>query len=137
MKTCAICEEREAKYRCPKCFIRYCSLVCFKSEKHNHDDNIPPEKNELTKDKVETNKWEVLANDSVIRSMLKYKSLQFHLSVIQKIISDVSVTGESEEEARKEIANMKLTELRKGGSEENELVEDFVQAILQHLQANQ
>ena len=63
--------------------------------------------------------------------MLKFKSLQFHLSVILKIINDASITGESVLENRKEIANLKLTNLRSGGyTEQNELVEDFVERVL-------
>eukprot|EP00051_Salpingoeca_urceolata_P030131 m.492154 g.492154 ORF g.492154 m.492154 type:complete len:202 (+) comp31711_c0_seq1:293-898(+) len=31
---CAVCDdEQPAKYRCPKCLIRYCSLKCFKQHK--------------------------------------------------------------------------------------------------------
>ncbi|KAJ3650614.1 hypothetical protein Zmor_016702 [Zophobas morio] len=32
--TCEICDNALAKYTCPKCQIRYCSLTCYQSEKH-------------------------------------------------------------------------------------------------------
>ncbi|CAD5111977.1 DgyrCDS1231 [Dimorphilus gyrociliatus] len=34
MKKCFFCQEKEAKYTCPKCNYPYCSLVCYKGEKH-------------------------------------------------------------------------------------------------------
>jgi len=32
---CLVCDETDAKYRCPKCKIVYCSLVCFKPHKES------------------------------------------------------------------------------------------------------
>lgn len=48
---CGICNEKEAKYKCPKCSVSYCSLVCFKSEKHKEMDTTIIEK----MDKVDDN----------------------------------------------------------------------------------
>ncbi|KAJ8712794.1 hypothetical protein PYW08_008098 [Mythimna loreyi] len=31
---CGICEENQSKYCCPRCEIFFCSLECYKSEKH-------------------------------------------------------------------------------------------------------
>ncbi|KAH9893328.1 hypothetical protein C8Q73DRAFT_648077 [Cubamyces lactineus] len=31
---CAICRRQFSRYTCPRCNIPYCSLVCFRSEKH-------------------------------------------------------------------------------------------------------
>ncbi|XP_004929080.3 zinc finger HIT domain-containing protein 2 [Bombyx mori] len=33
-KICGLCEEQKSKYCCPKCGILYCSLGCYKSDKH-------------------------------------------------------------------------------------------------------
>ncbi|KAJ1647398.1 hypothetical protein J3B02_001080 [Coemansia erecta] len=33
-KSCAICEKPLAKYSCPKCGIQYCSLACYRDQKH-------------------------------------------------------------------------------------------------------
>lgn len=133
MPLCGICQVNESKYKCPKCTVNYCSLACFKDPNHTHDEaiikNIPDHKAEIKLTEPE-GKFDKLLNDSQIQSMLKYKSLQFHLSVIMKIINDSSITGEPMLENRKEIANLKLTNLRSGGLEENELIEDFVDRVL-------
>ncbi|KAJ8711137.1 hypothetical protein PYW07_008379 [Mythimna separata] len=31
---CGICEDKQSKYCCPRCEVFYCSLDCYKSEKH-------------------------------------------------------------------------------------------------------
>mmetsp|Transcript_1794 Transcript_1794/g.1952 ORF Transcript_1794/g.1952 Transcript_1794/m.1952 type:complete len:142 (-) Transcript_1794:2571-2996(-) len=134
MVICGICNVSESKYKCPKCNVNYCSIVCFKDSSHTHE-SIEEKKTQTEDPKVLIKdepviKFDKLLNDPQIHSMLKYKSLQFHLSVILKIINDPSLTGESVLENRKEIANLKLTNLRSGGSEQNELVEDFVERIL-------
>lgn len=135
MATCGICNVNESKYKCPKCSVNYCSIGCFKNPVHTHEsieENDEPEdenKGVLPTDEP-ASKFDRLISDSQIQSMLKYKSLQFHLSVILKIINDASITGESVLENRKEIANLKLTNLRSGGLEQNELVEDFVERVL-------
>lgn len=35
MSLCKICEIEQSKYKCPKCRVSYCSLVCFKKHKEN------------------------------------------------------------------------------------------------------
>ncbi|KAH0667803.1 hypothetical protein KY285_029009 [Solanum tuberosum] len=32
-KKCQVCDEAQSKYKCPNCFIPFCSLVCFKKHK--------------------------------------------------------------------------------------------------------
>jgi hypothetical protein len=32
---CQICQERSAPYKCPKCQIKYCSLICYRDVLHN------------------------------------------------------------------------------------------------------
>lgn len=135
MAICGICNINDSKYKCPKCSVNYCSIPCFKSSNHTHDiiegKNTVDEEKSVAASAIEPgSKFDKLVNDSQIQSMLKYKSLQFHMSVILKIINDASITGESVLENRKEIANLKLTNLRSGGLEQNELVEDFVERVL-------
>lgn len=77
-----------------------------------------------------------IANDPVIKSLLKYKSLQVHLGVLIKLAADSQFTNEPLAENRREIANMRLCELRMGGSEENELVEEFVERVLSLMEKN-
>ncbi|KAI9257623.1 hypothetical protein BY458DRAFT_535227 [Sporodiniella umbellata] len=39
MVACEVCNNAESKYKCPKCKLQYCSLVCFK----NHKDELTKE----------------------------------------------------------------------------------------------
>ncbi|CDI98460.1 zinc finger HIT domain containing protein 2 [Echinococcus multilocularis] len=32
--TCKICTSKSAKYTCPRCFINYCSLACYRDRRH-------------------------------------------------------------------------------------------------------
>ncbi|MCD9559658.1 hypothetical protein HAX54_017795 [Datura stramonium] len=32
-KNCKVCEEAQSKYKCPNCFLPYCSLACFRKHK--------------------------------------------------------------------------------------------------------
>ncbi|OBA24179.1 hypothetical protein METBIDRAFT_10343 [Metschnikowia bicuspidata var. bicuspidata NRRL YB-4993] len=140
--TCAICTENQAKYKCPTCSVDYCSLVCFKNAKHSHFSITKPalEERPVSPRPVSpvpreigqtlTQIFEKIARDPVIKSLLQYKALQVHLSILLKLLLDSLLTREPIYENRKEIVNMRLCELRMGGPEENELVEEFVQRVL-------
>ncbi|EEQ36231.1 hypothetical protein CLUG_00354 [Clavispora lusitaniae ATCC 42720] len=145
--TCSICREAQAKYKCPKCSVEYCSLGCFKNPLHSHTEIGVPD-TEVNSEKIASSSHEndeapkkedvfaQIANDPVIKSLLKYKSLQVHLGVLIKLASDSQFTNEPLAENRREIANMRLCELRMGGSEENELVEEFVERVLSLMEKN-
>ncbi|PVH15293.1 uncharacterized protein CXQ87_003131 [Candidozyma duobushaemuli] len=134
---CTVCQKEQAKYRCPKCPVKYCSLVCFKSPLHSHDiveETAAPQRPEKSGEPVEDEEPSInqkIANDPVIQSLLKYKSLQVHIAVIIKLLTDSSITNEPLAENRREIANMRLCDLRMGGAEENELVEEFVSRVIE------
>lgn len=137
---CSVCLKEQAKYRCPKCPVVYCSLTCFKSPSHSHDSladepkAIPePEVAKKTEEKPEKSNelFATIAKDPVIKHLLTYNSLQVHLAVILKLLNDSSITNEPLAENRKELANMRLCDLRMGGSEENELVEEFVSRVIE------
>ncbi|KAG4982028.1 hypothetical protein JHK87_026777 [Glycine soja] len=32
-RQCQVCNEAQSKYKCPSCYLPYCSLVCFKKHK--------------------------------------------------------------------------------------------------------
>ncbi|ODV78973.1 uncharacterized protein CANTADRAFT_51707 [Suhomyces tanzawaensis NRRL Y-17324] len=155
-KVCGICHEAEAKYRCPHCPTHYCSLVCFKSEQHTQiHQNSQSQPDQLVKEaspaprqshEEEPSLFEKIASDGVIRAMLKEEALQFHLHTLLQILNDASLTGNSKSggansgkmasqatlatEDRLSIMNMKLSDLRVGGIEENSLVEEFVDRVL-------
>lgn len=145
--SCSVCEAAPAKYKCPTCSIAYCSLTCFKSEKHQHVTPQPPpalaphRQNEDHKTASEnggaeetTNPpsvFQSIADDAVIRRLLSYKSLQVHLATLLNIMHDSSITNEAMAENRRELANLRLCDLRMGGAEQNELVEEFVSRVIE------
>lgn len=74
--------------------------------------------------------YEKLINDDIIKSMLRYPALKVHLNTVYTLLTDSQVSGEMTDDGRRTVALKKLRELRKGGREENELVEDFITRIL-------
>lgn len=40
-KLCGICDKVEAKYKCPRCALPYCSVACFRPHKENHPPDDP------------------------------------------------------------------------------------------------
>lgn len=161
---CLICTETQAKYKCPRCLVEYCSLKCFKDPKHAHKEPETDEKSEdtgatvttgtneqnsndqshkintnnlssgqdepQTDPKVTSHMFAKIAQDPLVKSLLGYKLLQVHLAVLLRLLSDSRITNEPLAENRKEIANLRLCELRVNGAHENELVEEFVQRVL-------
>lgn len=150
---CDICKEKESKYTCPKCNSKYCSLVCFKSEKHQKlDKTRSEEQSAKIEEIVETTdavtdspkKDETIESEAVIEDPLLVELsknpqfqnyitspvLQFHILTVLEILNNVSLTNEYSRDGRLEIASRKLNNLRLGGSEENEYVEEFVTWIL-------
>ncbi|KAG5684006.1 hypothetical protein PVAND_013259 [Polypedilum vanderplanki] len=100
MTSCNVCEKQNHKYTCPKCFIKYCSLPCFKEHKISQCEEIQkknqfeqpkyiedkiPEKINLfeTIDTVSQQKLEELANSEKIKQLL----LNPHL---RKFLKDVN-----------------------------------------------
>lgn len=141
---CSICHQSQAKYKCPKCSVEYCSLACFKNPTHDHlaivvtstasptnsDSIIEGTNDRPAESSTSSDIFDSIASDPVIKSLLGYKSLQVHLAVILKLLSDSKLTNEPLAENRREIANMRLCDLRTNGSQENTLVEEFVQRVL-------
>lgn len=154
---CSICHHSQAKYKCPKCSVEYCSLACFKNPAHEHlavaadsadigtantttvntIGNSPPT-SDLQPSSAQNSVsapdsaslFHSVASDPVIKSLLGYKSLQVHLAVILRLLSESTLTNEPLAENRREIANLRLCDLRTNGPQENALVEEFVQRVL-------
>ncbi|ODV87953.1 hypothetical protein CANARDRAFT_193759 [[Candida] arabinofermentans NRRL YB-2248] len=137
---CEVCLENKSKYKCPKCGIRYCSLICFKSEKHVHEIVSNQLDTEATIPAPTTeSKQETQPEDPVItkllqsdkfRELLKEPSIQLNLGILQELLNNVSITNEYNTEGRVEIVSKKLANYRSGGLEENALFEEFCQLIL-------
>ncbi|KAG5362232.1 hypothetical protein CJU90_4931 [Yarrowia sp. C11] len=153
MAQCAFCDQ-ESKYTCPKCQSKYCSLVCFKKQEHN-DKHVEETETDKVKEDKEKEKegsikeeqtdsqpnqsdqppslsiYDPLMKDEVIQKLLSYKSTKTHLKHIATLLKDSKLARESTEEGRMEIANLGLLELRAGGENENEAIEEFCQRALQ------
>ncbi|KGT68506.1 hypothetical protein MEK_03526 [Candida albicans 12C] len=138
---CGICQVEQSKYKCPKCSIAYCSLTCYKSEIHTHDylptvtdttSQPPQQQQQTTTTTPGDDKFSKLLQDDQIKYLLNQPSLQFHLLSIIKILIDPTFTPKNSNiEQKLDIANLKLNDLRIGGIEQNELVEEFVQRCLE------
>lgn len=141
---CGICRERQANYKCPKCLVVYCSIVCFKQHQQlaaasppvndlepqgiSAEPSAIMESTEIVEDPQST-KFQTMLADPQIQALLREPSLQFHLHTLTSILRDTSVVNDNREN-RLAIANMKLCDLRMGGIEENILIEEFIARLL-------
>ncbi|KAK6785926.1 hypothetical protein RDI58_014451 [Solanum bulbocastanum] len=76
-KKCQVCDEAQSKYKCPNCFIPFCSLVCFKKHKE-----IPcgkpepePESEPVSEEKLEIYKRMQESKDPLFGYFLKADGL--------------------------------------------------------------
>ncbi|ODV74853.1 Hit1p CYBJADRAFT_63487 [Cyberlindnera jadinii NRRL Y-1542] len=136
--TCGICIDNDAKYKCPKCDVVYCSLKCFKDPKHVHsNDNETGTLSATVADATQpiepvvgTTEYQSVFQDERIRYLLKFEALRIHLYSIYKILKDEKLTREK----KLDQANEKLNSLRIAGAQENELVEEFCELVVQLIQ---
>ncbi|SCU86893.1 LAFA_0E03620g1_1 [Lachancea sp. 'fantastica'] len=138
---CQICNEQDSKYKCPKCGIRYCSLICFKdAEKHVHDEQTAEQKVESkpSSEKVEQPKLKTAELDAIhretpeIQELLTYNTVKFHLAKVYRILGAKNETAGStgmdlSSEAKQQLAVDYLNALRYGGVHFNEAIEEFCQ----------
>lgn len=128
------------KYTCPKCKAKYCSLKCFKSEKHIEMDTktaqeepkpeSPTEEPKVEQDSGDQGPTEdpminALIKDDRFQYYMKSPQLQLHLLTIVEILNNVSLTNEYSADGRREIASKKINNLRLGGAEPNEWMNEF------------
>lgn len=126
-------------------------MACFKKEIHNdkhtevkkgekesgdskkEDQNDTTTATDTTAAEPQTPKlsiYDPLVQDDVIQKLLSYKSTKTHLKHIATLLKDSKLAREATEEGRMEIANLGLLELRAGGENENEAIEEFCQRAL-------
>lgn len=74
--------------------------------------------------------WERIARDPIIQQMLSAPSLQLHLHVVTQILVNASLSNATNSLDRKQVAKLKLCDLRAGGIEQNAQVEEFAQRVL-------
>ncbi|CAL1194069.1 unnamed protein product [Candida parapsilosis] len=101
---------------------------------HKHEEIKPSNKTPQVMPSPDTTepmtKFDKLLQDDQIEYLLKQPALQFHLLSIITILQDGFINNLNQEQ-KLEVMNLKLNDLRKGGVEQNELVEEFVQRVLE------
>lgn len=137
-----ICNLEESNYKCPKCGVLYCSLVCYKNEaKHVHNVETLVTKQSPKK----TNSIKTLNNDKFrkvyeespqLKELLRYNTVKFHLNKVYKIIT-AGNNGDLNTESKKQLASDYLNTLRYGGIHYNEAIEEFCQITLSKLKDTQ
>ena len=156
---CEICQLEEAKYKCPVCSMRYCSLKCYKdTEKHKHSDKVKKEeassqsKSETsptsTEDLDTTIKLRSTEMDNIyqgspqLQELLQYNTVKFHLAKVYRILTSSTSnnnnsgdSGISSNDMKKQLAVEYLNTLRYGGVHYNEAIEEFCQIFLEKLEA--
>lgn len=156
---CEICQLEEAKYKCPVCSMRYCSLKCYKdTEKHKHSDEVKKEeassqsKSETsptsTEDLDTTIKLRSTEMDNIyqgspqLQELLQYNTVKFHLAKVYRILTSSTSnnnnsgdSGISSNDMKKQLAVEYLNTLRYGGVHYNEAIEEFCQIFLEKLEA--
>lgn len=144
-KLCGICKDKPANYKCPKCGVAYCSLVCYKDETkhvHNPEEDTstttakkeeelpkPKEKRALQDEKLN----EIYETTPELKDLLQYNTVKFHLSKVYRILT-ADNSGDLNTESKKQLASDYLNTLRYGGIHYNEAIEEFCQVTLSKLE---
>lgn len=148
MAKCEICNDSESKYTCPHCAAKYCSLKCFKSETHVARDASVVEKSavegesekselsvpETSDSHTDSPMIAALVQDDRFQYYLRSPALQLHLLSIVEILNNVSLTNEYSADGRREIASRKINDLRVGGFEANEWMDEFFNWLTEWIQ---
>lgn len=137
---CGICHVNTAKYKCPKCSVKYCSLICYKDEERHRDPQETSETNSGTEGEEEKRAQSSKEETSLdltpeLKDLLRYNTVKFHLAKVYRILntnigdtSDASFNMSTE--MKKQLAIDYLNTLRYGGIHYNEAIEEFCQHSL-------
>lgn len=134
---CGICHEEAAKYRCPRCSVKYCSLACYKdTERHNDEQK----ENIKEASPIEEEKSEVTIDlTPELRELLRYNTVKFHLAKVYRILKADS--GDTRDPSSSMTTDMKrqlaidyLNTLRVGGIHHNEAIEEFCVHALEFIE---
>ena len=126
-------DEKQAKYKCPSCESPYCSVICFKAHKLKCTP-APRKDSETNKESVseaqqkasENPQFNSIFQNERVKTLLCSEGVKKHLKLLYDIMNDPNISGESNSEGRRIVALKKLRELRKGGREGNEAIEELV-----------
>ncbi|ESX02729.1 hypothetical protein HPODL_05089 [Ogataea parapolymorpha DL-1] len=130
--SCQICNEAPFKYKCPRCGLKYCSLKCYKSEKHQDPETTTAPQLKPLKHlpKVDDPELQKLLDSPEFVQYLKEPVIQLNIRIINEILNDVSITQEYNTEGRTEIATRKISNLRNKGLEQNAAFDEFCNLVL-------
>lgn len=135
---CGICHEQAAKYRCPKCSVKYCSLACYKDTERHNDDGQETGK-QAPKPKLDEKKDEVkMELPPEIRELLEYNTVKFHLAKVYRILKadagdSRDPTSSMTNDMKRQLAIDYLNTLRVGGIHHNEAIEEFCEHSLRFI----
>lgn len=141
---CGICQENPAKYRCPKCSVKYCSLACYKNTERHKDDE--PKTEETADDDQEDVRAGVnktpLDLTPELKELLQYNTVKFHLGKVYRILkTDISDTSDPSfnmtTDMKRQLAIDYLNTLRYGGIHHNEAIEEFCEHSLKLISSKQ
>ncbi|QLQ82652.1 hypothetical protein HG537_0H04150 [Torulaspora globosa] len=135
--TCGICHEKPAKYKCPKCCVKYCSLACYK-DTDRHKDNEPKIADttvEATRDSTSVEDEDSLQLTPELKELLRYNTVKFHLGKVYRILkTDVGDNSDGScamtTDMKRQLAIDYLNTLRYGGIHHNEAIEEFCEHSL-------
>lgn len=130
MAGCVVCGKESPAYRCPLCLERYCSVSCNKAHKLACSVSETPKSSAVENSprpdlQTPEHIYDKIAKAPEVTNLLRSTALQKHLQLVASILRSPEVSGEQTQEGRRAVALKKLRRLRKGGSEENEAVEEF------------
>ena len=107
---CSICTENASKYKCPSCFIRYCSVNCFKSHKQSTPSCIPDPNNHKQPHSNQTNVQQpfsdiLVPNNDPVLSMAALERLRTSEKIrhlvqvpeLQKVLLDLDSADKPED----------------------------------------
>ena len=153
---CGICLENDAKYKCPKSCVRYCSLARYKELQKRKDleTNEAPEKAgknvesavEISSSTDSINEELPLATPSLnqiyeespeLKELLQFNTVKFHLTKVHRILSTELTDGNDSmsSDMKNQLAIDYLNTLRYGGIHYNEAIEEFCQIYLNKVDA--
>ncbi|KAK5773900.1 Hit1p PWA37_003004 [Arxiozyma heterogenica] len=141
-KLCMICNVKESNYKCPKCGVLYCSLICYKDEiKHVHNKETlttkpTPEIDNPNKRLRNDTFRKIYEESPELQDLLRYNTVKFHLNKVYKIIT-ASNNSDLNTENKNQLASHYLNTLRYGGIHYNEAIEEFCQVALSRLDDTQ
>lgn len=130
MTSCQICNGQDFKYKCPTCFIKFCSVQCFNVHKElpcekpavaPPSENLPVEHPPLTyrfptADTVPVEKLQALAHSDELKECLSNPHVRNILkSLVQSQTPETSITNAMKEPIFLELAHacLKIVEPEK------------------------